>query len=279
MSKRPGSSGSFKKRTCPLSDPSIGIVSENDHKVGLCLCRFCDCGEHTCPLLSKHEIYPKSAFRSSYMKDFQKSSFDSPLKPQQKLFRPNTHKMDLTTSHQVDYRPISISPVKKEEVHYDNNKPKFMAGSQYANDFPNWGGNTVTHEKRWYAPLRSTEIPFGGKSTYKETYITHDPESIEKFHTDISQLKASKSNISFAPKDKFDGQTTYAHNMRDYSHNGLNSKVIVVAQKPIDAKAPQIHFKTTNSNYFTRPRNHPNPRLYKLQLISRSISVGNKKSN
>lgn len=135
--KRPVTAKNSKKRLCPLSDSSIGIVSENDHKVGLCLCKYCDCGEHFCPLLDKHEIYLKSAFKSSYMEDFKKGPFDSPLKPQRKLFRPNPFKMDLRTSNQMDYKPFRISPKKDEKKPKIENSTEFRGNSQYVNDFPN----------------------------------------------------------------------------------------------------------------------------------------------
>ena len=137
MKIRPATAGSCKKRICPLSDPSVGIVSENDHKVGLCLCRYCDCGEHNCPVLDKNEIYLKSSFKSIYQQEYKKASFDSPLKPQQKLYRPNNMKMDLQTTNQIEYKPNRISPKKNEERPIESNKATFRGYSQYVNDFPN----------------------------------------------------------------------------------------------------------------------------------------------
>ncbi|OMJ92157.1 hypothetical protein SteCoe_5147 [Stentor coeruleus] len=279
MKKRPVTANNSKKRLCPLSDPSVGIVSENDHKVGLCLCKYCDCGEHTCPVLSKNDIHLKSAFCSSYMQDFQKSNgFDSPLKPQQKLFRPNSHKMDFTTTNQADFKPIRLSPKKPEEKPIDTNKAQFRGYSIYANDFPDWGENNISHEKRWYPPLRTTELSFKGTSTYKESFRDGVCKSSDNSKNDIQNISASKTNIFIAPKDKFDDNTTYRQTMRDYSSSQLNKKIIVMPQNIPQVKIPQTHFSTTNKNYFNNSKFSPDPRLYKLTLMSRSQSVKRSKS-
>ena len=277
MKKRPVTVGTSRKRICPLSDPSVGIVSENDHKVGLCLCRYCDCNEHKCPVLDKHDIYLKSAFKSSYMQDFKQSRFDSPLKMQPQLFRPNMQKMDFQTTSQATYKPIKISPPKKPEKPIDSNIATFRGYSQYANDFPNWGDSRITHEKRWYPPVRSTEIPFVGRSSYKETFRDEKQQGTS-INIDGRQLSASKSTISFGPKEKFDGATTYGRNMRDYSQNSLNYKVVVNHEKISEVKVTENHFKTTTNSFYAKNREpHHDPRLYRLALANRSVSVGKKR--
>lgn len=270
MRKRPTTAGVSRKKLCPLSDPSVGIVSENDHKVGLCLCRFCDCGEHTCPVLDKNEIYLRSAFQSSYMKAYQNNSFDSPLKMQQKLFRPNTNKMDFQTTNQTEYKPFRIVPKTPTEKPIDTNNALFRGSSQYANDFPDWGENNISHEKRWYPPLRSTEIPFSGRSTYKESF-NKCSQSLNHIKGDM--LAASKSTISFAPKDKFDGVTTYMKSIGNYSGTVVNKKIVVVGQPIQEMKVTKNHFKTTNKCYFKDGAIPADPRLFKQKLISRSISA------
>ena len=270
MRKRPATANASKKKLCPLSDPSVGIVSENDHKVGLCLCRFCDCGEHSCPVLDKNEVYLKSAFQSSYMKAYQNASFDSPLKMQPKLYRPNGNKMDFQTTNQMDYKPFRIIPKTPQERPIDTNNAEFRGGSQYANDFPNWGESKITHEKRWYPPLRSTEIPFSGRSTYKESF-----NKSSKSQTGIRQepLSASKSTISFAPKDKFDGLTTYMKSIGNYSGSILNSKILVVPRAMQDMQITKNHFNTISKSHYKNPLIPADPRLFKQKLIGRSISA------
>ena len=273
MKKRPVTAASSKKRLCPLSDPSLGIVSENDHKVGLCLCRYCDCGEHTCPVLHKNEIYLKSSFQSSYMQNYTKSHFDSPLKPQPKLFRPNTQKMDFCTTNQMDYKPIRISPKKPEPKKIEQSKPQFSGFSQYSNDYPDWGESKIAHEKQWYAPLRSTEISFRGVSTYNDSFCGKNSKSSEILNPG-KNLTPSKSSFSFGPKDKLDGQTTYEKNMKDYSSSNLNHKVIVSPHYVQKMKTPEVHFKTiNNSDFCNKDKFSPDPRLFKMALFNRSVSA------
>lgn len=279
MKKNPVTSKSNKKQICPLSDPSVGIISENDHKVGLCLCRYCDCGEHKCPVLDKNEIYPKSSFYSNYMKDFQKKDkVDSPLKPLQKLFTPNKHKMDLITTNQTDYKPIRIGPRKLKEKHYDSNKVQISGYSVYMNDYPNWGESQIQHEKRWDPPLRSTELSFQDKTTYKEAFHYRKSKSEDYAKGNIRSISASKSSIFFVPKDKQDYKTTYKKDMQDYSSSHLNHKVKTVPCRPLEMKIPQAHFCTTNKEYYNNSYFSPNPRLYKYSLIARSQSTNKNKA-
>lgn len=274
MKKRPVSATKGNKRLCPLSDSSIGIISENDHKVGLCLCRYCDCGEHKCPVLDKNNIHLKSAFLSNYMKDFKKSAcIDICLKPQPKLFQPNTHKMDLKTTNQNDYRPIKISSKKNKFISPDNNKAQFRGYTIYANDFPNWGENVVSREKAWHPPVRSTEIAFKGTSTYKEAFSERTSKSAKHFKTSIEDIPASKSKISFAPKDKFHASSTYKTDMCDFSSSNLNHKIVITPKKSIEMKIPISHFSTTSKNCFNNSSFSPDPRLYKISLIARSYSA------
>jgi hypothetical protein len=205
------------------------------------------------------------------MNSYQKVSFDSPLKLQPKLFRPNTNKMDFQTTNQVEYKPFRILPKKSEERPIDSNNAQFRAFSQYVNDFPNWGENRITHEKRWYPPVRSVEIAFTGRSTYKESFHEQCSKSLNNIKA--CDLAASKSTISFAPKDKFDGTTTYNKSIGNFSGANLNHKVVVVAKPAIDLKITRNHFKTTNKNYFVKNARPADPRLFKQALIARSVSA------
>ena len=125
-----------KIEDCPLSDPSIGIISENDHRVGLCLCKFCECGSHKCFKMSAAAC-PKSSFSSKYQRDYQKTQFDVPLRIEKKLYRPNTAKMDLTTTNQVEYIARIPTPEVSKSISLSPKKQEISKITAYASDYPN----------------------------------------------------------------------------------------------------------------------------------------------
>ena len=122
---------------CPVSDPSLRIISENDHRVGMCICKFCECGQHICPNPLIKELYPSSTFTSKYKADYKKGDFDLPLKPEPKAYRPSTFKMDLRTTNQEDFKPFSVSPKKSEYRQILPAKLNSPKRSAYCNDFLN----------------------------------------------------------------------------------------------------------------------------------------------
>ena len=135
------------KNQCPLSDPSIGIISENDHRVGLCLCRYCDCGTHKC-YKETINFYPKSTFSTKYQHDYQKNQFDVPLKVEQTRYRPNTAKMDLTTTNQIEYKQCPPTPEVSKSISLSPHKKEITKITAYASDYPDWGPIKVNYEKR-----------------------------------------------------------------------------------------------------------------------------------
>lgn len=237
-----------KNRQCPLFDPNIGIISENDHRVGLCLCRFCDCGEHTC---SKN-VNPntKSTFNTKYMQDFQKSQFDVPLKTEPKLYRPNTGKMDLITTNQIEYQKRIPTPEVSRSISMTPYKGDLARVTAYSSDYPDWGPIQVSREKTWHPPVRSVDLEFQGHSSYKKTFKSFDKDQIDLYKTEISSLNAFHSKFSLAPKERLSMQTTYSAKMKNYSENGLNARVVVKATPLTPSPATNGHFTTTFQDSF-----------------------------
>jgi hypothetical protein len=253
---------------CPVSDPSIGIISENDHRVGLCLCRFCECGHHTCPNPLTKDYYLSSTYTSKYKTDFKKTEFDVLLKPERTIFRPNPFKMDLKTTHKQDFLPFSVSPKKQKKYYVPNTvKMNSPVRSAYSNDFLDWGPSSVSIEKRFHPPVRSQEIPFVGQSSYKNAYMNINPHQIEFYKTDIASLNATNSTFELGVKDTRIFNTTYGEKMKDFSRNELN-RIIKVSPERQDLvqNIPQ-HFQTTSKTFY---QNHlpdsKDPRKVRLAL-------------
>ena len=302
---------SQKSRLCPLNDPNIGIISENDHRVGLCLCRFCDCGEHRC---SKN-VNPnaRSTFNTKYMIDQKpveryskelnnnsrtkpeslKSSSSavsksesvayksmmSPLKPEQKLYRPNTSKMDLVTTNQVEYQKRVPTP----EVTRVSPASPFRSESNkitaYAADYPDWGPVRVSREKTWHPPVRSVDLSFIGSSSYKDKFQSPDPAQVDMYKTSYTTFSAFQSKFSLAPKDKCAGNTTYGEKMKNFNEPALNSRVVVRPAPMTPTPATNSHFLTTFKDSFkptTPTLKDPRRLRYGLMEKRRNGSVNNK---
>ena len=251
-----------------MSDPSIGIISENDHRVGLCLCKFCECGEHNCPNPLVKGMYPHSTFTSKYQADYQRASFDLSLKTEHKVYMPNTQKMDLRTTNQEDFKPFSVSPKKRSPHQFpqSNNFGSPMR-SAYSSEFVNWGPNNIQVEKRFQPPLRSQEIPFRGESSYQKSFADIDPRRIELYKTNIADIGAVNSTIALGPKEPQKLQTTYGEQMLDFSKSGLN-KIIRVSGE-VNGLFPSCppHFQTTSQNFYqNKLPESKDPRKVRLAL-------------
>jgi hypothetical protein len=256
------------KEECPLSDPSIGIISENDHRVGLCLCRYCECGSHQCSRFSDN-ICPRSSFSTKYQHDYQKNAFDVPLRIESRLYKPNTAKMDLTTTNQIEYQARAPTPEVTKPFSISPNKQDISKITAYASDYPDWGPVKVNHEKRWHPPVRSVEIPFQGKSSYKGHFTDFQQAQVDMYKSDITQFKAFGSKFSLAPKEKFNTTTTYSEKMKDFSGNDLNSKVVTRAAPLTPTPAMTNHFKTTFQDCFKHaPPASKDPRQIRFNLQS-----------
>jgi len=252
---------------CPVSDPSLGIISENDHRVGLCLCRFCECGKHNCPNPLLKEFYPTSTFTTKYKTDYKKGKFDVLLKPEPKAYHPNEMKMDLRTRYQEEFVSHSVSPVKKNLLVWNNNVATAQTRSAYSSQYVNWGPSGINHEKRFHPPLRTVEIPFRGNSSYQNSYKSVDPKKMELLWTNGNDLEAAGSKITFGPNEFSCYKSTYVEKMQDFSDNELNRiiKVAPVGQDIFANTAPM--FQTTSKSFYTGEQaERKDPRLARFQL-------------
>ena len=278
-------SQSKKFHLCPLSDPSIGIISENDHQVGLCLCRFCECGSHKC---SKNinpngrftfntsykldhksvEIYSKAQKLQNHSKSYiNKSkkvsssspskpesnpykSIMSPLRPEGKLYHRNTSKMDLITTNQVEYQkrvPTAEVTRISSASPYRSEASKITA---YASDYPDWGPIRVSRERTWHPPVRSVDLSFVGSSSYKDKFQSPDPVQVDMYKTSYSTLTAFQSKFSLGPKERLTTKTTYADKMRNFGDTGLNCRVVVRHAPMTPTPVGSGHFVTTFKESF-----------------------------
>ena len=255
--------------SCPLSDQDIGIISENDHRVGLCLCQYCTCGNHMCPSTKLYEPYPLSSFKTKYQENFKKYRFDRPLRNEPKKYVPNKLSMDFETTNQREFKPFKIEYQKAQESRSLTPTANGATITTYKNEFPDWGPNYVEYHKRFHPPVRSTELQFVGRSSYRDTFKTSDPYLQDLYKTDISKLNAFGSTLQLGPKEKFRDETTHKREFADYSKIDVNASIKVRAAPAVISNNSKSHFKTTHQKTFTPKSNGmKDPRLMKTFLSS-----------
>jgi STOP protein len=256
---------------CPLSDPSIDIVPTNYHLVGNCLCSFCTCGKHLCPRMNIKDPYPKGTFTTKYMSEYKNIKFDVPVKPEPKLYYPNKQKMDLLTSNQDDYKSLKLKPTSpiKPNDYTSPKKPSLSNITANSYNFPNWGANNIGHEKRWDPPLRTTELPFKGQSSYGRSYSPVLPADTMPYQTDYSKSTPYQTRLSLGPKARLDDRTTYSEKMKDFSSTQFNARIKVKPAKAEAFHASPSHFSTTANAFYKVPDPKIDPRQLRILLQSR----------
>ena len=252
---------------CPLDDPNLGIISENDHKVGLCICQFCTCSSHICPSNKLQNAYPRSVYKTKYNIDFKFPQVDVPLRQEPKKYVPNQQPMDLRTTNQLEYQPYKLQINKSKSARSVTPSMKLNSATTYNKEFPNWGPHEVDHYKRYQPPLRSTELPFQEHSTYKNSFKNIESDKVKLYKTDIRNLSAYGSKFSLGPKDVKYDETTHNREFQDYSRSNLTSRVLVKQNLKEPLNAAKMHFITSNQRtYVESTHNLKDPRLTKLKL-------------
>jgi hypothetical protein len=198
-----------------------------------------------------NDPFPRENFKTKYMQEFKDRDLYSPVKPEPKLYRKNRNPMDLTTSNKEDYLKHSVNPENPIYPidHKTPNQPAISSTTVNTYNFPHWGTHSVYYEKRFHPPVRSTELPFKGHSSYYKSYSPVTKKDAEAFSTDYTKSTAFGSSFALGPRMRFDDRTTYSDKMCNYSGSGLNSRIKVKPQKVLKIQASPSNFRTT-SNFF-----------------------------
>lgn len=197
--------------------------------------------------------YPRENFKTKYMSEFKTLDIYSPVKPEPKLYRKNKRPMDLTTSNKEDYKSFKVkpeSPILPNNFTYPS-KPVISVATANSYNYPDWGTRTVKHEKRWHPPVRTTELPFKGGSSYTNSYSPVKKNEADKFYTDYTKSTAYSTSFALGPKMALDDRTTYSEKMRNYSGTGLNARVKVRPPKAQHVLASPSNFFTTSKMCWT----------------------------
>lgn len=268
-----------KKYFCPLDDPNIGIISENDHQVGLCLCKYCTCSNHKCTRKNSPS-HPNSSFRSTYSADFQNSKFDFNLKQADiKPFK-DSRAIPIITTHQESFKPFKPKPKKLKTVYWSPSPGPSSNITSYNSQFPKWDVPKVNYEKRFNPPPRLDEIRFRSSSSYQSTYqqylnnandnVYEKNSSLENrnkliWENDLKKLKNSNHfSILSDPKQY---RSNYNEHMQDYSKNELNRVKVEKSASPSLFSDCKVDFNSTFKTSYQRGENlQKDPRYLKIIL-------------
>ena len=122
---------------CPLNSQYYGIISETDHRNGLCLCPLCTCKEHICPSSLSKEPYPKSMYSSQYTENYTAHKFSKPLICSTPNKAKSLQPVNFQTTNEEYYRPV-LSPTSLAIPGYTKSplpETKFLGKTSYNSNY------------------------------------------------------------------------------------------------------------------------------------------------
>lgn len=248
-------------RQCLLDRSDLSIVSENDHRVGLCLCKYCSCGLHKCAYVSRRKA--SVPLVTSYQTSYRGKQAGKRENRQRDLYAPNPHKMDLETTNQREYRPFAVEYKSNESQRPEASSVHFTARSSYAAEYPNWGAIDAVQEHSPKYPVRGSEVRFQGSSTYKRTF--NRPDSAVSARTRSSQSRSTLLFSGYEGVDQSTAQRTYI----PPSSIHMSATVHRPKEEYVQVAASPYHF-TSKSRTDFKP---PSAGLLDPHLVRKNISM------
>lgn len=253
---------------CPLNSPNIGLISENDHRVRMCLCPICTCGKHICPSKAIQDPYPTSIFASQYMSNFQMRTPQTVKIPHNRgNFLPSVA-FDFETSNEEAYKPQNVSAVIAATAIQKNvplvpPKSAFYAKSSYSNNFLNWGTGANVVVKPDQAKHTTDEIKMIVKTSYRDNYspigkeqaISARPETVKKGKNTHIDPKAVFSKVTSNRKDFLDYSRVYD------KEPGYKQYSLIPRMKSVDS-----HYVTTAKGDYRDLTNGPDHRMLRKAM-------------
>ena len=232
---------------CPLNSQYSSIISETDHRNGLCLCPLCTCKKHICPSSLSKEPYPKSMYSSQYTENFTNYKFSKPLICKPFNQPTSSQPVNFQTTSDEFYRPV-FSPASltlPNQLKSPLPETKFLGKTSYASNYANWGTGGVYYVTQQHLKHTSNDIQLHSKSNYQDQYIEIDKEELlkpKKLGREVALVQKSMGlKVNNAPILK---ESMSRRDFPDYSKKGYTTR----EQKPYE-KIPKL--KSTNYHYLT----------------------------
>lgn len=237
---------------CPLNDPDLGVISENDHRVGLCLCPTCTCGQHKCPSQLMKEPYPKSIFNSYYNQEFKARTPVQPIKINNCINFSSKIPMECTTSYENFFKPPEVShKVSTIGVVSPAPKPVFSGVSSYKVDFPSWGSGGAYYVKQSHIRHSDPDMKMNARSSYAESFKPISDQDIKQAQHDAANVGLFRPTgaIKFSTSKMLSESTSKA-DFQDFSHKNLMVKACQDFNAIPKHSVSSSHFKSTSQTAF-----------------------------
>lgn len=246
-------------RQCLLDRSDLSIVSENDHRVGLCLCKYCSCGLHKCAYVSRRKA--SVPLVTSYQTSYRGKQVDKRERRHRDQYAPNQFKMDLETTNQREYRPFAVQCKSNESQRTETSALHFTARSSYAAEYPNWGAVDAVLEHSPKYPVRGSEVRFQGSSTYQRNFSR--PDSAVSARTRSSQ---SRSTLLFSGYETVDQSTSQRAYIPPSSIH-MSTTVHRPKEEYLQVAASPYHFTSKSRTDFKPPSALPlDPHLVRKHI-------------
>ena len=241
---------------CPLNHKEIGLVAENDHLVGHCLCSLCTCTKHICPGSYFHEPYPKCIYKSQYKTNFSQKV----LKPVAKFkhmsnFLP-MQPVDLeTTNHHFYKPPKSLSRPEStcsrpERPASTAPKVNFELSSTYASSYKGWSVDPFPIMKQVHINHLKKDCRLDGKTVYSNSFLNRKNKNIKNpspyYNPNIKMSTTSQIGFSY-PKE-----TTQRKEFKDYSRVVKRPRVFLCKERMPRLTPTASQYITTNKQDYRK---------------------------
>lgn len=204
---------------CPLLNPKLPPISENEHNIHSCFCYMCICGKHACP----GDYHLASVCPSNHFKTNYKIYFKKPVLSKVALCRREDHYIKPKGSSenksisQSSYIPHFIEPEVKGIVEVSKGTPfKFRGNSVYHSEYPNWGVRETELPIMQRNKIKVNDLKGHNQSQYQEAYHSSFNNDKAKFKelANSFKLRNWKSNGLLSPSTDFIGCSS---NAKDYA--------------------------------------------------------------
>jgi hypothetical protein len=263
-----------KASECPLNTKYFGIISETDHRTGLCLCPLCTCNQHICPSSLSKEPYPKSMYSSQYNQNYQIQKYSAPLIYRLSNNPKSAQPVNFQTTSEEFYRPI-FSPVPLKLSEYVKSplpETKFLGKSSYNSNYTNWGTGGVYYVTQQHLKHTSQELQLHGKSSYNDNFVEIDKDELLKPRKLGKEVARLQKNMGLKNNDApILKESTSRRDFSDFSKKSLTTR-----EKHEFEHIPKL--KNIDSHYSTSYRSDyiPNPIQVDHRNIRRQYERANK---
>jgi hypothetical protein len=215
-------------KECLLNDPRLGIITENDHRVGLCLCYRCSCGKHFCAnrgVFAKRWVKHMSSY-SAYTGS-QKEIIKNPVIQRKSNF-PTGHKLSGKSVYQQDY--VKQPTVSSETIMLAKKVPGYKFGTGKSSYRDEYFNKTPEPCMNFIPPVKSVfpnSLQIEKMSTYRDSFGKINREG-EKRYKSVPKMKIFSDF-------QYKAETTH---MREYK--GYDGEILKQQTRPVK----QVYFNT-----------------------------------